>query len=317
MEMYSEKRKWCVRVIKITLLIVLLYFITIAIIERIGQVEWSSLTIDFKFLMVTIIAAFAVRICISVFYVVILRRLNYSLPYHVPVAVSLVANLGKYVPGKMAIFSGVIYLLNKYRVRMSVSAIIPTLSNAMSVLIAMILSIPLLFNPWVQELIPFSSLWFIFSIAICGLIIWPRIFFGITNMVLRLMGQPLLNIVLTFRKMMLPVCLVLLQCICSGLATWSMARTLTPIMDFTLVLHVISISAFAGALGVIALFAPAGLGVLEGVYLVMLSPLIGSDLAALVAVCLRFLQTVVDVLVALAGIIILRYSEVENECYHG
>ncbi len=58
--------------------------------------------------------------------------------------------------------------------------------------------------------------------------------------------------------------------------------------------------------GVLAFFAPAGLGVTEGVYMVILSPVSGAELAILVALVSRLWSTALDFLLALTGITVRR-----------
>lgn len=58
--------------------------------------------------------------------------------------------------------------------------------------------------------------------------------------------------------------------------------------------------------GVLAFFAPAGLGVTEGTYMVMLSPRHGVEFAILVALISRLWSTVTDFLLAITGYIIKR-----------
>ena len=62
----------------------------------------------------------------------------------------------------------------------------------------------------------------------------------------------------------------------------------------------------ATGIGFVVLFAPGGVGVREGLLLVFLSPLLGRPAAAVLAVCLRLLQIVVDVCLAGIGLIVLR-----------
>ena len=64
---------------------------------------------------------------------------------------------------------------------------------------------------------------------------------------------------------------------------------------------IISITALAGTMGLLAFFSPAGIGVRDGIYFLFLSPLIGAEMAAIVVVCLRLLQTAIDLLSAGLG----------------
>jgi hypothetical protein len=308
----APKQQWgMMGLIKILLLAVLLYFVGVAIIERVTSLEWDHLAFDFRFLSLAVLAAISARIFMGVLYGVLLILLNNPLPFTIAMVVGWVAMLGKYIPGKVASLAGTAYLLARYQVRPAISATITTQSNGISLVIALIVSVPLLFSPWARETIPFSRVWFIFLIAAGGVAIWPRIFFGVGNFLLRVIGRPPLDVTLTYRQMMLPICLAVGQCLSTGLATWCMVRTISP-LNLASVPLMVSISALAGALGLLALFAPAGLGVREGVYLFALSPFIGAEMAALAAICLRLLQIAADILMAVVGILVLQHTPIRS-----
>lgn len=56
--------------------------------------------------------------------------------------------------------------------------------------------------------------------------------------------------------------------------------------------------------GVLAFFAPAGIGITEGTYMLVLSPLKGAEFAVLVALISRLWSTAIDFLLAAVGIVI-------------
>lgn len=303
----SLRHQWLVRSIKFLLLAILLYFVGTAIIERIIRISWDRLVLDFRFFSLAMMAAVVVRILMGALYGVMLRLLDISLPYPIPMAVSWVTGLGKYVPGKIAIISSVIYILGRYNVRASIAAIVPALSNVLIVLISLILSLPLLFSPLAQDIIPFSEVWFILLIIAGVVAVWPQNFLAVANFLLRLAGRPQLNITLNLRQMILTICIVLGQCLFTGLITWCTARSISPLVGVALIPLMVSISVFGGTLGILAIFSPAGLGVIEGVYLLLLSPLLGGEMAALLAVCIRLLQLAADILMGIVGMLILHF----------
>jgi len=57
-------------------------------------------------------------------------------------------------------------------------------------------------------------------------------------------------------------------------------------------------------IGVLAFFAPAGLGITEGVYMVTLAPVMGMENAILVAVLSRIWHTLLDALLAMLALVI-------------
>ena len=61
----------------------------------------------------------------------------------------------------------------------------------------------------------------------------------------------------------------------------------------------------ASVIGFLAVFAPAGLGVHEAVYLVALKPVMGAPVAIL-AILFRGMQVLLDLIVAGIGVMIMR-----------
>lgn len=66
-------------------------------------------------------------------------------------------------------------------------------------------------------------------------------------------------------------------------------------------------------IGVLAFFSPAGLGVTESVYIILLSPVYGMETAILIALLSRIWNTILDLLLALAGLVVKNYFIEEAE----
>ncbi len=282
-----------------------LYFVGTAIIERVSDLNWHDLNIDFQFLSLALLFLISGRILMGIFYGRLLHLLESPVPRPIAMSVCWVAGIGKYVPGKVAILVNSVYLLSFYQIRAAIAAILPVLNNGMAVLMSLLVASPLLFSSWTYGKIPFSRMGFVLLIIAGCLALWPPFFLGIINTFLGLMKRPRITVRLTFGQMFFPLCIILGQCLVTGLSTWCMARAVAP-LDIVSILPIVSINAMAGALGVLALFAPAGIGVREGVFLVMLSQFVGEESAALLTICLRLLQIITDVLMAALGMAIFR-----------
>jgi uncharacterized membrane protein YbhN (UPF0104 family) len=133
----------------------------------------------------------------------------------------------------------------------------------------------------------------------------PRVFGAVTGALLRRLGRPPLPKVPALREYLYPMVLLLVTWLLFGAALWFMARALAPVFAVQ-VLVMTAAGAAAGIIGFLAFFAPAGLGVREGILLAILGPGIGPDNAAIVVVGIRLVSTVVEVLQAGVGLVILR-----------
>lgn len=284
-----------------------LYFVGTAIIDRVSDLDWQNLTFDVRFLPASLLLMVSGRILMGMFYERLLHLLDSPIPRRVAMSVCWMAGIGKYIPGKVAILANTMYLLSFYNIRAAIAAIIPALNNGLAVLVSLLVSSPLLLSPQTYGKIPFSRMGFFLVIIFGCVALWPRVFLGIINTFLGLMKRPRIPMTLTFRQMGYPICIVLGQCLLTGLSTWCMARAIAP-LDAASVLPIVSVNAMAGALGILALFAPAGIGIREGVFLVMLSQFVGEEPAALLTICLRLLQVITDVLMAGVGMVLFHFA---------
>lgn len=307
------KRNRISNFIKLLFLTLLLYFVGKTIIQQSRKIYWETITVDYMFLVLAITSDILTRFFSGILYSTLLRRLNTSLPVYIAISISWISLLGKYIPGKIAVLGSAIFLLSRYKVKPEISALVPMLANGMVVITCLILSLPLFFYHRVgATILPFSQAWFFMLLFIGTIAIHPKIIIGMANCFFRLMKRPIVQTELTLKQLFLPYCIVLLQCFFSGMTTWNMIKALTSI-DCSAFPMVVSISVLAGTLGFLAFFSPAGLGIREGVYLLTLSPIVGSDMASLTAVCLRLLQTLIDILMAILGLGLLRLTSDQQE----
>jgi hypothetical protein len=232
----------------------------------------------------------------------IYHRLGAPLSYWITFRIITIAQLGKYLPGKV-MFAGNYYLLSRAagvsNVQVGTSFVI---SQALWMLTASLCGLPVLslLNPvWRYTVL-------LFPLAL-ALLVHPRILGGLLRLVQRLPGQargePLLlpqGVTATFYPWV--AFLYLLNWGLAGLAGWFSLRALGPLEPgaFPLVLASIALGTVAGFL---ALFAPVGLGIREGLGAAILAPVVGADVALLGLFLLRGITVVVDLALALLSMV--------------
>ena len=109
----------------------------------------------------------------------------------------------------------------------------------------------------------------------------------------------------------LTLLLIALRFLILGLGVWCIARAMGPLS----VLHwpwMVSVAVCASIIGFLAFFAPAGIGVREGIYLLLLGDVLGQSMAALLAVVLRLIQTVLELLYGAAGFVLLKSAFIQT-----
>jgi hypothetical protein len=139
------------------------------------------------------------------------------------------------------------------------------------------------------------------AILLIGLVcLHPRIFTRLANLaLLRLKRQPRPPRLATM-PLLQAVAISLFRSLFLAAALCFTAQSIAPVSPSAFPLFLGSAS-LASVAGFLAVFAPAGLGVHEGVYWLTLWPLLGPA-AALVAILFRLLHIISDILTALAAL---------------
>ncbi len=228
----------------------------------------------------------------------IYRHLEAPISYWTTFRIVTIAQLGKYLPGKV-MFAGNYYLLSREagisNVQVGTSFVV---SQALWMLSASLCGLPVL--SLLHPALRYTILLFPLALA---LLIHPRFLGWLLRLGQKLArreeGHPLpLPEGLGLRFYAWIAFLYLLNWGLAGLGAWLSLRALGSLglEVFPLVLASIALGTVAG---LVALFAPVGLGIREGLGALILAPAVGADVALLGLVLLRGITVVVDLSLAL------------------
>jgi len=219
------------------------------------------------------------------------------------IAAMWISPLGKYIPGKVANLLGAAWLLQRLGVPIPVAAAVTFTATGLSVTIGLLVGLP----ACIDRLNLGGGVWALYIAVLAAgcCLLHPVVLARTTNFLCRRMGRNLTVQPVALSRYLLPAGLVLLNQALAGCALWILAASLADVPAGYVGLF-ISASALAANIGYLAIFAPAGLGVREGILLLILQPLIGTGPTALLVVAFRLLYTIVEVVLALAGIVIFR-----------
>lgn len=305
-------RAWLIKGLKYSLLGLTIYFVGKTILSQILQIQWSELTILTRFIFLSVLFEIAARLFIGMSYDFLLKSSGSSLPILVSISVSWVSFMGKYLPGKVAVLASAVFLLKKYQVQTTTAGIVPVFATIMTIFIALLISIPFLISGGNAQLLQVSyGLLPVFALTIL-IFIHPQLVTKFMQAVFRRFG--ISESPVHFSSSYITICfgVILLQCICAGISTWMVIRSIYP-LDLFFLPHIVSITALAGVIGLLAVFCPAGIGVRDGIYFFALCGMVGPETAALVTVLLRLIQTVTDIGTAGAGSVFLYSDKIKSE----
>ncbi len=305
------KRKGLI-IVRYMLFSIVLYIVGKTLLKQMAQFNLSDFSIGTPYIVASASCEIFARLFISAGYWLILKFLDTPLPAKTVIGVSWLSFLGKYLPGKIAVVANAVYFLKKYQIPTSVAGVVPLLCTFMTIFVALLLSLPLLYsNNDIQNIsnmlciiLPFICVGTLFSIN-------PSSFFCITNILLKRLGMYPIQLIFSVRQMTALISVIGLQCVFAGLSTWFICKSVC-FMKLTFLPQIISTTAFSGVMGLLAFFSPAGIGVRDGFYFLILGSVTGSENAAMITIILRIVQTVVDLCTAGAGAILLYLHKISR-----
>jgi hypothetical protein len=302
-------RPAAVRLIGWVLFGIVIWFVGRALIEASHEVDWSTLRPKPRWIFAgACLYAFSLGLAdIVVRYLYSHLGKNLSAPRGF--VLYMVPTLGRYVPGKMLSLAGHVVIARGYGVDFSIAAAAIALLTVIGLTAAAITGFFFLLvqPPGIvdEQLLRWVL---VTGIVLIAAALLPGLWVRLVNVGLRLFRRAPLAVIpgyaVLLRSLLLMSVHVIL--ITAGYAAMTSGVIGLGLDDLPIFVGAICI---ANILGFIAVFAPAGIGVREGVLMLLLSPTLGTGSAALFAVTLRLVQVVGDSATAAVGLILLRRDE--------
>ncbi len=255
---------------------------------------WSSLVLSFLMLL----AYLVLRVYI---WKVMLHKMKVSLGFRTCLKISFLSTMGKYLPGKVWLVLGKVYLAGKEGIPKPIALA----SAVLEVVLELTASIAF-FLVFLSVRPGFTALsnnliYILIGAVVVGLLmLHPALFYAITNLVLRWMKKDTIHEDIGYAGMIhLFSCYVLLVLV-QGIAFYFFINAICFLPLNTLFGLSASVAA-AGALGTLSVFAPSGLGVREGVLALLLTTYVVSPVAVLISLLARIWVTLGEIVCALCG----------------
>lgn len=300
----SRARRWLWKLGQLAILGGVLFFVTRSLADGLRAISWTEIHFSMGYALLSAACMVAVMVLIAAAYRAQLAPLHAPPSWLAMLGITWLSRTGKYLPGKVLTVAGAAYLLRQFGVPAGVGTGVILLNSVLTVLTGFIISAPLMFIEPLQSRVSWPALWG-GLILLGGLIcVHPRVYMALINLAMRLLRLPRLEIKPRFRHYAKPILYMMGQWLFTGLSLWCLTRSIGPARA-DLIIMMTAASGLAVTLGFVALFAPGGIGVREGVYLLMLTPVLGSAGATVVTISFRIVQTIVEIALAAAGYMIL------------
>lgn len=266
------------------------YFNWTTVEEAIFKARFNYIIISLTFIFLNTFWSFKI-------WQLILRDLAEKLTYYQCMRICSYANLGRYMPGKVWMVMGKIYLCEKEGIpiiKAGCSIYIELITTIIASVILSYIAI-LQYIPFAFLQTPFLAVGFF---AILCALLHPKVLEKSINLGFKMIKRP--------KKVFIPFSFLT---ILKFIVLYEIAWLLNGISLYFLVssLHIVSnhnIFVFSGfiaaawVMGLISIFSPSGLGVREGVLTYLLSHLVPTPIAVAVSLLSRFLFTIAEMGIA-------------------
>lgn len=212
-----------------------------------------------------------------------------------------VGQLGKYLPGSVWSVVAQAEMGARLDIPRRRSAVVGLIGIGLSILTGLLVGLPAL-PLLLRAGHPGTPLWLLLAVPLLVLGCWPRLLNRVIALALRLLRREPLEHELSGRAILGTVGLYLLAWLCFGAHVWVLTRSVagfTGDRDFWAA--TVAGYALAASAGMLVVVVPAGVGVREGLLVLLLGATVAASAAGAVVLLSRFIITVVDVLMALAG----------------
>lgn len=227
----------------------------------------------------------------------ILVRLGNPLSYRKSFRIFFLSQLGRYIPGKVWGILGLVYLSEREGIPKSLSAASITLQLILQLLsgtMIFLFTLPL----WQRGIGSTRGLYpFLILLFLGLLLIHPSIVRRGLGLFSRLTRQEVISIDWNYKEILAQLALWTIFWSLNGLAHLLLINALFP-LPLTYLPIVTGIFAAGWVVGFIALFAPAGLGVMEGILTFLLGFYFPAYVAIIIALLTRLAHTSGDLICA-------------------
>jgi len=282
--------------LKWTIVTAIFFFLGKMVWENWVQVKEVPFTLRWTPLIIaTLIFAFSYFIQLWAWYLITLR-LGIVLSLRETLESWFYSQLGKYLPGKVWLLLGRFYLYeSKGKSKKIISAALyyEMVTIILAGGIIFVSSLVLLKEGFL--LFRGEQLgWIIFSLLIILVFLHPRFLQKIMNGFLVAFKKETITLSLSYPDVLGILCICMLSWLIGGVGFYLFVDSITPVPSehFLFLTGALAVSSI---LGLIAVFAPAGLGVREGALVYLLTQLIPAPLAVILSVSTRLWMTLVEI----------------------
>jgi len=280
------------------------WIIAFAIFVFLGKMVWDHwnqvkdvpFTLQpFPFILSTLIFAFSYFIQVWAWYLITLK-LGIAASFPETIESWFYSQLGKYMPGKIWVFLGRIsYYESKGKSKKSTSValyfeMVTVLMAGGFIFLASLIFFGKMwpFHSWKQ------SGWLILLFLLGLVSLHPSVLQKILNWVLVKFDREPLSLSISYRDVLWIVMVCIVAWVIGGIGFYLFVDSVFPIAPQTILFLIVAL-AVSSTLGLVAIFAPSGLGVREGALVYLLSFMMATPVAVIISILTRIWMTLIEI----------------------
>jgi uncharacterized membrane protein YbhN (UPF0104 family) len=300
-----NRKKILLRLIQFFLIALIFYFLFKSLLANWSQIK----DFNWQFNYYLLILSFVLQI-LALFWLVkiwerMLRHTGSSVSYFKLFKVWFVTNLGKYLPGKVWQFLGMIYMLEKEGVPKKNSFSTGVLAQSFSVISGLFISIIFmgagLYSQFFSRYPGLVWAGVVFSLALLGLLCYPKVLEKILNLGLEILKKEKIRLDITGKDVIIYFLSYSLSWLLFGLAFLIFVKSMAQ-ASFDMYPTLTGAFAFSLNIGFLAIFVPGGIGVREGILVFLLTPFFPLPVSTLISLLSRLWITMGELLCFLIAI---------------
>ncbi len=286
-------KKIALNIISVALVLAIFYFLGKQFTHDWERIRSFSFNFNFSLLSLSVILYVLTFFILSLGLYIMMLYFHHPVPFYLNWLYFCITQPAKYIPGKIWIAMARMKFFKKHEVPNAVTFLATGIESVMEICAGAYISIIAILK---SDILDGASWWGIIIVSIIGFILlYPPIFYFFINLYLKIVKLPHIekNQRVSFLKIILLQIVYVAGMFMLGFAHLVFLQSFAPVGSEYFA-FLISISAFSYVASMIALFAPSGLGVREGVWFLALKTIVTSPIAIIYAFASRIWTIVIE-----------------------
>jgi len=207
--------------------------------------------------------------------------------------------MGRYIPGTAPWILGKIYFASQHGVSKQKLAVSSLLEGGLQIVTMLVFSLALLVFDKRLDVLGNDFKALMIAVGLAGIVILsPAVFNRLVSLAYQKLRRKKLEAehLVSGKTVLRGTALYLVDAIINGLSLFFIAKAVDPSLAYHNMIFAMGAGSLAGAASMLAVFAPSGLGVREGIQLVLFSLITPKELALAVTIITRLWSVSIDII---------------------